>query len=205
VSSFLYPANLPGLTFGVVRQPVFNTEYQQSPSLKASALALAPYPSVHFELTYEFLRDFGGTPDTRALIGLFNAMLGRADTFLFNDPDFNTVSGQLIGTSTGSTATRYQMVATYQNAGGPGTPEAIQNFNGTPVIRDNGSVVSGANYTIDSLGGLTFSVSPVAGHTITADFSFYYRCRFDDDKVDWTKFMNQMWSADKVTFTSELL
>ena len=205
MSGSLYPASLPGLKAEVLRQYVWNTGYQKALANKASALSYMAYPDVHFELSYEILRDNLSPSDIKALVGLHNQMAGRGDTFLYTDPEFNTVSAQLIGTSTGSTSTRYQIVATYQNAGGPGSPEAIQNLNGTPTIFDNGTAISGTHYTIDALGGLTFSISPTTGHTITWSGSFYYRCRFDQDTIDWQKFMDRAWQASKVPFTSELV
>lgn len=131
MSSLVYPANLPGLTFGSTRSPVFNTGLQQALSSKESAIAYQQYPMMEFELQYEFLRDDITPSQFQALVGLFMAVGGKYDSFLYVDPVFNTVVNMQFGVTDGTTLT-YQTTATYQNVGGPGGAEIIQNFNGVP-------------------------------------------------------------------------
>lgn len=207
MSGLLYPNTLRGIAFDSIRSYVWDTNVQVAMSGKASALSHRAFPLVHFELMYEFFNDLLATSELKAIVGLHNQMLGRYDTFLYTDPVFSSVAAQPFGTSTGSTATRYQLVATYQNTGGPGTAEMVQNVSGTPATQlfDNGSLISGANYTIDATGGVTFSVSPAAGHALTWTGGFYYRCRFDEDIIPWKQFMAPFWSVPKIGFTSVLL
>jgi uncharacterized protein (TIGR02217 family) len=209
MSSYLYPNNITGLSFGVVRSPEWNTGFQRALSGKQSTIAYQLYPFIHFELAYELLRDDVSTSDLKALVGLLNALQGRYDTFLFTDPDFNTITygtgeGEF-GVGDGSTLI-FQLVAAFTNLGGPGYSEIIQNLNGIPVLYDNGTVISAANYSIGSTGIVTFGSghAPVAGHTLAWSGSFYYRCRFDEDSFEWTKFMSQWWQS-KVKFTSVIL
>ncbi len=213
MSGLLYPV-LPGLTYEVLRTYPWNTGLQEAQSGVQSAIAFRAYGKAHFELVYSALREPGApgyvltTSEIKALVGLHNAMRGRADTFLFTDPEFNTIassSPQAFGISDGTTSTRYQLVAFYQNPGGPGSAELVQNLNGTAVIYDNGSAISATHYSLDALGGITFSISPTTGHTLSWSGSFYYRCRFDEDEIDWTKFMNALWKAKKVAFTAVIL
>lgn len=205
MSALVYPSNLPGLTFDSIRSYEWDTSRQKALSGKESALSRRAYPLVHFELLYEFLRDTVAPSDLKALVGLHNAMLGQFDTFLYTDPVFNTVAAQQFGTSTGSTATLYQLIATYQNTGGPGASEIVQNLNGTPTLFDNGTPIAGGNYTISATGVVQFSVSPTSGHTLTWSGSFYYRCRFDEDALQWKQFLAPFWTVPKVAFTSILL
>ncbi len=54
----------------------------------------------------------------------------------------------------------------------------------TPIIYDNGTPVSSANYTIDmNTGVLTFGIgqAPANGHTVTWTGVFDVPCEFDDD------------------------
>lgn len=208
MSGLLYPNNLLGLKFGVVRAYQWNTGRQAALSGKQSNISYRAYPLVHFELEYELLRDDLTPSDFKSLVGLHNQVAGKFDTFLFTDPDFNTIPSsapQIFGTSNGTTTTRYQLVSSFENTGGPGGLELVQNLNGTPVLYDNGSVITASHYAIDVTGGVTFSTSPTSGHTLSWSGSFYYRCRFDDDEIDWTKFMSQWWSAKKVAFTQVFL
>lgn len=213
MSSLVYPT-LAGLGFDVIRSYVWKTGYQEALSGKQSTIAYRQYPLVHYELTYNVLRDVGAagygsstTSEIQQLAGLHNQLQGRWDTFLFTDPDFNTITSAnaaqygVFGTSTGSTATTYQLVATYQNTGGPGNDELVQNLNGTPVLYDNGTIITSSHYSIGATGIVTFSTSPTSGHTLTWSGSWYYRCRFDEDALTYKKFMSKLYSVD-VKFTS---
>lgn len=130
MSALLYPT-LPGLGFDVIREPQWNTGYQKALSGKRTSLAYQLYPLTHFELTYNVLPDNITPSDLKALKGFYGAMFARADTFLFNDPDFNTVSNMPFAVMDGVTAS-YQTTATYGNVGSPGYADIIQNFNGAP-------------------------------------------------------------------------
>src|SRR6185437_6965476 len=55
-------------------------------------------------------------------------------------------------------------------------------------------------------GLITFAGAPPAAQPITADFTFYQRCRFNTDSWDGTEqSLYQLWSISKVTFRSILL
>lgn len=207
MSSQVYPV-LPGLQFNSRRSYVWKTGNQEALSGKESAIAFRQYPRVHYELSYDILRD-GTTPsELKSIVGLHNDMQGRFDTFLFSDPDFNIITSATaaqygsFGTGDGATLI-FQLTATYQNSGGAGQAELIQNLNGTPVLYDNGSVISAANYAIGATGIVTFGAghAPVSTHALTWSGSFYYRCRFDDDSISWKKEARNWWTAD-VAFTS---
>ena len=105
----------------------------------------------------------------------------------------------------------FQITALYAPTSGSysgiGSSEIVQNLNGTPTLQDNGTLISAANYTIGATGLVTFGAGhfPTSGHLLTWTGSFYYRCRFDEDEIDWTKFMDHRWSAKKVAFTSCIL
>jgi uncharacterized protein (TIGR02217 family) len=197
MSSLVYPV-LPGLTFGNTRIPTFNTGVQPALSGKESRIAYQLYPLYTFELQYELLRDDITTSDLKALAGLFNACQGQFDTFLFSDPAFNTVTAQQFGTGDAVTTT-FQITAIYQNSGGPGIAEIIQNFNGAPAISVNGTLqTAGTAYTLGATGIVTFLAGhiPAAAAVITWTGSFYYRCRFSDDTFSSEQFMNKWWQGD---------
>jgi uncharacterized protein (TIGR02217 family) len=202
MSSFIYPATIPGLTFENVRTPIWSTGKQNAVSGKQSRIGYRQYPLWRFELQYELLRDV--TPsDLKALVGLFNAMQGGFDTFLFTDPSFNSVTAESFGTGNGAT-TAFQLIAKYQNAGGPGIADLIQNVNGTPSIFKAGVLQTGGgvNYTLGPTGIVTFTSAPAAGAALTWTGSFYYRCAFDEDEFPVTHFLTNFWKTKTVSFTS---
>jgi len=84
--------------------------------------------------------------DLKSLAGFVSQMLGSYDTFLYQDPDFNTVIHQQFGTGDGATAA-FNLTAAYAPGasidqfgsvlGPAGTPEWVQNTNGPPQIYTN--------------------------------------------------------------------
>lgn len=202
MSSLIYPV-LIGATFDVVRSPKWNTNVQKAMSGKRSTIARQFYPRMHFELNYDILRDNVTPSDLKALVGLFNQLSGAYDTFLFTDPDFNTVTSAPFGVGDGTT-TVFQLTAFYTNSGGEGWYELTQALNGTPSVYING-VLQVSGYSIGSTGVVTFTTAPGAGTVLTWTGSFYYRCSFADDELDLNKFTNQWWDAKKVTFAQSFV
>ena len=199
------------MTLDVVRTYRWKTGYQEALSGKQSTILYQAYPLTHFELKYELLRDFGSLPsEIRTVVGVHNSMKGRYDTFLYTDVDFNSVTAQQFAVADG-TLGPFQLTALYAPTSGSysgiGASEIIQNLNGTPTLYDNGSLITSSNYTIGVTGLVTFGSghAPTSGHALTWTGSFYYRCRFDDDEIDWTKFMDHRWSVKKIAFTSAIL
>jgi hypothetical protein len=203
VSSLLYPSNLPGLTFGRTRTPVYSTGISPRVSGKESRLAYRVYPTFRFELKYEWLDDRIAVSHLRALQGLFMAMKGRWDSFLYTDPDFNSATAFQFGTGDG-VRTVWPLIMRFENAGGPGGDELVQNLNGTPQVFRNGSLQTGGgvNYTLGPTGMITFATPPTAGHALTWTGAFYYRCRFSADTMTFEEFMEKWWQTRSVSFES---
>ena len=203
MSSFIYPT-LPGLTLEQVRKYEWKTLTSEADSGVMTTVARRKYPILHWEHTYEVLRRNAATDELQSIVGLYNALQGQYDTFLFTDPEFNTITAGAQATQYGNFGTGdgatliFQLVATFQVSGGPGQAEIIQNLNGTPILYDNGVTISAANYAIGATGIVTFGVghAPASGHALTWSGSWYYRCRFEEDAIVWKKigFANY-WSA----------
>jgi hypothetical protein len=200
----IFPANISGLTFSGARRKGWGTQLQESLTTKFTSIGLQKFPIVYWELSYELVRDDISPSELRSLLGLTNAQQGRAGRFLYADPLFNTVALEPFGTGNGTT-TAFQLVATFQNPGGPGRPEIIQNLNGTPQIFDHGSLVSSGAYSIGVTGIVTFTTPPTNGHALTWSGSFYYRCKFVADTQDFEMLMKQWWTAKSIKFRSVIL
>lgn len=202
MTSLVFPS-LPGLSWNRGRSYVWKSTVIEAMSGKESRIGHALYPRVKFSLSYEYLSDRpGATSDLKAIAGLFNACRGEYDTFLYSDPEFNSVTAEPFGTGDGTT-TSFQLVAKYQNSGGPGVAELIQNLNGAPQIYDLGSLRTvGTHYTLGATGIITFVTPPVGGHALTWTGGFYYRARFLAGQMDLTQFMSHMWQSKAVDFLS---
>lgn len=57
------------------------------------------------------------------------------------------------------------------------------------------------DYVITLPNSVVFNSAP-AGGVITADFQFYYACRFVDDSLDFEKFADKLWNLQSVSFRS---
>jgi len=192
MTSLVFPV-LPGLTFGNRRVPMWRTGAFEALSGKESRIAYRRYPLIRFEMNFEFLRDNLTVSELKTLVGLFNACQGQYDSFLFTDPEFNSVTLENFGTGDGATLT-HQLIARYQNTGGPGYAERIQNLNGAPSIFKNGVLqTTPTNYSLGPTGIITWVTAPAAGQALTWTGNFYYRCRFLDDEIVPVRFMNKWW------------
>jgi uncharacterized protein (TIGR02217 family) len=200
-----FPINLPGLMFSSSRMPCWKTGYQEALSGKASAISYQQYPVYEWAFSYELLRHDLTLSELKTLMGFFNSMRGRFGSFLFLDKLFNSVTEEPFGTGDGS-KTGFQLTAAFQNAGGVGIAEIIQNLNGAPVIKDNGVVKTlTTHYTIGPTGIITFLSAPAAGHALTWSGSFYYRCRFKNDEQDFSEFLSRFWETKTLKFRSVIL
>lgn len=89
------------------------------------------------------------------------------------------------------------------NLPGGGFSEPVQAPNLVRTVYLNGITQNPAAYSVDPDSGLvTFATPPGGGMIITADFTYYFRCRFVDDKYDFENFMYRLWQLKKLTFIS---
>jgi len=164
-----------------------------------------PYPLWQFTLVFDLLRDnpAAGYDELRTLMGFFMRCQGAFGTFLFCDPSDDRVTGQQIGTGNAST-TVFQL----QRAMGSGLPgggflEPIVAPDVVSAVYLDGITQSPGNYSVDPNTGLvTFSTAPASGRIISADYSYYFRCRFIDDSYAFENFMFQLWQLKRLTFIS---
>lgn len=210
MSNSVFPAAVRGLTYDVTKTPEFSTILQRAVSAAETRIVNWINPIWHWELIYDYLRDDApNSPltatDLQTMMGFYMARQGQFDSFLYPDPDDNTV------TTTSQTLSLLNIGGTYytpvQRAMGSSGDifyEDITDFNGTPQFYANGVLqTTPANYTL--LGpGVALAGYSFAGYVIqwvgtptgpiTANFSFYFRVRFDMDKMAFDKFVNQLWT-----------
>lgn len=193
MSNAIFPV-LPGLTWDIGKRPEYNTMVHRAVSGKEARAALMAYPLWTFTLSYEMLRDGVAGVEFDKLAGFFGARQGSFDSFLFDDTTDNSVTDQQFGTGDGTT-TQFQLVRTFGNTFT--FLEPVQNVNVLTNIKDNGSVVSGANYSVSN-GLVTFNTPPVTGHTLTWTGTYYFRVRFVEDVADFNLFMYNFWELKKI-------
>ncbi len=196
MSNQVFPS-FPGLNWDIVRRPRWNTLVRQTASGREFRTARYSYPIWEYKLSYSVLRARPSLTEMQTLAGFFNQHNGSADSWRYEDPDDNSVVGQLFGQGNGSTRV-FQLVRSFG-----GFTEPVFELNGAPQIFINGALRTvGTHYTIDSLGVVTFVTAPGAGLPITWTGSYWWRCRFMQDGVEFNQFMRQLWDLRSLEFTT---
>ena len=122
------------------------------------------------------------------------SVTGEEASFYFEPPTLSPVFGQSIGTGDGSTTTFPFGVS----IGGVSLSPA--NVGSSPNIYLNG-VPQSSGYTVNTTAlspSVTFATAPASGVAVTADFDWFFLCRFDDDSEDAEEFMAQLYELQSV-------
>lgn len=206
MSTQAYPV-LPGLTWPVVRTPIWQTRTQNSVSGKKLNLADWSYPKRRWVQTYNFLRGAGPTySEQQTLEGFFNTMFGSFGSFLYADPRDASVTGSTIGTGD-STDRTFQLSRVYGSTLF-GFSEPI--FAPTAITKMvvGATTLSSTQYGFGLWGSsapgiVTFSTfAPSTGAAVVASFAFSWPVSFDSDSMDFEEFVKQIWQLSGVSFTS---
>lgn len=197
----VYPS-LMGLSFDVVWTPEFMTVVNRAASGKETSIRFWNTPIRNYQLTYDILRFDLTNAELQNLLGFFNSVYARGNVFLFTDPDDYTVTGQSLGTGDGATVA-FQLQRTLG-----GFAEPILAPNTVSAVKVSSVALGSSQWSVSSYGSsapgiVTLSTAPASSAPVTADFTYYFPCRFSDDKMDFNKFMYQMWEAKKVTFYTQ--
>lgn len=203
MSNVLFPT-LPGLSFGAAKAPGFTTKAQRSVSGMEARAAMAAYPLWKFKLSYEFLRH-GASTELRQMLGFFLARQGSFDSFLFADPEDNSVTDQNIGTGTGAQK-QFQLIRSFGYGAGCTFDEPVHNVNAVSAIKVNGvTKTAGTDYTVSATGLVTLTTAPANALPITWTGSYYYRCRFAQDETEFNKFMYNLFELRSIEFVGSTM
>jgi len=200
------PPSLPtlaGLSWSRHKKPGFATRVAAHASGREVRLALMEYPLYEFEAVYNGLASNAtaafaglGSASLQSLMGFFLQLQGQFGTFLYVDPDDNTVTGQAFATGNGTTTTFTMMRALGGFLEPVGWVTSISN------VYHNGTAYAGGAYSLTPPNTLTFTTAPGSGVTVSADFSYAFNCRFLDDQMDFEEFMSNLWKLDSMKFRS---
>jgi uncharacterized protein (TIGR02217 family) len=192
---------LPGLAWSRRKKPAFNTRIASHASGREVRVALMNYPLYEFEATYGLTSSASGFAGLGAsslqnLMGFFLQLQGQFGTFLYTDPDDNSMSSQGIGVGDG-TMTAFSFVRALG-----GFAEPVGWVTAVSHVYLNGTPQSGGSYTLTTPNTLTFTAPPGAGVVVSADFSFAFQCRFIDDQMEFEEFMSNLWKLQSMKFRS---
>lgn len=209
MSTQVFPstAQCPGLDITITRTVEWNTTVQEAVSGKETRVAKRQFPRREFGLKFNFLRSSTlavGKPsnlELQTFEGFFNNRLGMEDSFLWTDPEDNSILGQTIGTGD-STGVSFQL---YRALGGFVEPIYAPNvltnvYVGSSVVGSSAYSFTGWGSTVP--GVLTFSTTsiPPSGQNVAVDMTFYLPVRFTDDKMTFERFVTFIYDDKKVGF-----
>ena len=144
-----------------------------------------------------------GKVELEQLSGLFLACRGSYGEFYYTDPDDSSRSAQLVGYGDTATTT---FPLFFSWGSGPFTPafrSPVGGISFLDAVYFNGVVQSPSLYTLDATNTqIVFSPAPGRGISITADFHFYYRCRWADDNLDFSEWGLNLWENKETRFES---
>lgn len=133
--------------------------------------------------------------DLHEVLEFFEARLGRLYGFRWKDwADYKSCApnrqvsrdDQTIGTGDGA-ETQFQLIKAYTSGPTTYTRTIKKPVSGTVLVEVNGSLVSGANYSVNTETGIiTFNSAPANTHVIKAGYEFDVPVRFTNDHIDVT-------------------
>ncbi len=209
---------LPPLTWSVHKKPILASTVATSVTGRDVMLARAAYPRWSYILSYggsnSWLRDetaninpdpsLSGYKEFREIAGLFLKCLGSYGEFFYDDPYDDSRSAQFIVNSPGDVgAISYPVF--YSWGTGPYTPSLTLPVGGLNTIDNvyvNGVLIDQGIYPYNIDSTYTEIEFPNGAPTgvITADFHFYQRCRFLDDKQEFDQFLQNLWKYKECRF-----
>ena len=207
---------LPPLAWSVHKKPILASRVTTAATGRETQLAAAAFPRWAFTLTYggsSWLRDQTQniTPDPtklgfiefEQLSALFIYVQGSYGEFYYDDPDDDSRLAAPIAQGDGTT-TEFPVYVPW--GFGPFSPSfyyPVGGISSIDAVYFDGVALPVDNYSLDDTRTqLTFLSAPPAGTIISADFHFYFRCRFLDDHLDFVQWAQNLWECAEVRFES---
>lgn len=214
MSNEVFPIDLPGLLWNISKAPQYNTKIMRSVNGRELRASFQAIPTYTFELAFEFLRQTNGRIECDIMQAFFHARRGSFDSFLFAYPGDNQVVNQHVGVGDGVT-TSFQLVRSLNGLIEPVSNVLIAANNVGMWSNSNSKLMWKADtskrmwfapnsYTISAAGLMTFSSPPESGVAITWTGTFYYRCRFSKDSIEFNQFVANFWEAKKIELIGSL-
>ncbi len=193
------------ITYPATRSPIWRTLHQESVSGMDNPIPLWSFNRWMYDLPISLLNSksvaFQNAValEWQALNAFYNQLNGSFGVFQFLDTDDSSVTDQLFGVGDGTTV-GFPLTRTMTGAGGFVWNEPVFAPVGTPVVKINGTPT--VLFTLGTQGLITFNSPPAGGANLTWTGTFRWLCRFDDDNLDFSKFMSALWEVKSLKFTT---
>ncbi len=211
MSNAIFP-KLRGRGWSVRETPQTSTRLSKHVSGRTVAASLFKYPLYLFELVYPGLTSASdpafsnlGAQSLQAIEGFFLARAGGFDTFLFRKADAtgnladSWIEGQQLGVGDGLTTAFIFLREVPLAAPQPPYIEPVGQVepNGLNVYL-NGALQAASSYAVTWPNQVTFGAPPAAGAIVSADYAYYFVCRFSEDTLDFENFAHLLWKIGSV-------
>lgn len=194
-STEVFPT-LPGLKWSIKKTPMFETTNNRALSGREYPVAHRQYPIWRWELSYEVIRD-DASNELQSIVGFFLRRRGSFESFRYLDPEINAVTDLQIGNDFPAVGKTYQLLSYWGSFYEPVT-DPVAGF----TMKCGANAVFG---TANIYGVVTLSSGSFGAQGLTWTGSFYQRVRFEEDENEFEKFMEKLWSAQKITFITRRL
>lgn len=203
---FNFP-NLATVGWSVHKRPTYASLVSTHVSGREVISPQQAFPLTEFELTYEILRDqtqnqsidASTAPFTeyQQLWALFMACNAQWGLFYYSDPSDNSRSVAAIGTGNGTKT----VFPVSRAVGTLGFTEPVGGIDQIQAVYFNSVVQSSSIYA--KVGNTIVFTSAVGnGVVVTADFSYFFLCRFIEDMIDFEQFLKNRWKLRICKFRS---
>jgi hypothetical protein len=211
----IFPVLSP-LTWSVFKKPSFTSTSTKAMTGKNTLFMREVYPRWEFTLKYgdtSWLRDqtqnidpyieLAGKTELAELAGLYTQCNGAYGEFYYSDPDDCSRANIVLGLGDG-VSTIYPIVYTWGT--GPLMPEFQAPVTGIQSIVQvtlDGTVLDPTGYSLDATNTkLVLAAAPIPGLIIAISYFFYFRCRFNEDKIDFDQWAKNLWELTELKFKS---
>jgi uncharacterized protein (TIGR02217 family) len=190
-----YPVfpTLPTLGWSVKLSPIFSTGTALHVSGREVRTANYLAPRWLIALDYDLLRMVSANTELQEIIGFFAECQGENAPFYFEPVTISPVTGQAIGTGDGVTTTFPFTVSIGDFTLSPASVATPPNVYLDGALQSSGFTVNAA-----APAGVTFATAPGAGVVVSADFHWFFLCRFDDDSEDVEEFMAKLYALQSL-------
>lgn len=202
MSDFIYPI-LPGLEPLVHVKPEWDSTVIAALGGQETVIGNRQYPRYVISLGYEFLRSTEALPERRQLMAFFNFHRGRGESFLFVDDEDNAVTAEQFGTTDG-TSCIWQLTRTMSFGAGSFQEPVWAPLIITSLTRGSTTLTAGTDYTLGTGGRITLTSAGSAGQALTWSGTYALRVRFQEDTLDFERFLQGLWQVGSVQLYSKV-
>lgn len=192
---------LPGIGWDIKKVPVTSTRILTAASGVEYRAQNWQNNRWRFLIPLNFLRQYGSYVEYTTITGFILSMAGSFQNWIYNDPFDNTATSQNIGIGDGTTVA-FPLVRSIG-----GYTEPVNYANVLSNVYLNGVLQEPTTYTLSQTGSfgpdtVLFNSAPGSNVVVSADFTFYFVCRFLSDEPEFKNFINARWQNDGIEFES---